>query len=267
MMAALGCPVERVMMRPLKRISKKTVLAGLVLVSVVLTLLPARWSRWIGHTVRPLLAPLGQAGMYLTTHVRSRVDELTAQPAPGEDAELAVFLAAVERHIADQQAKIQQLQQWRSILGEFPCKLIDARVVGVEGLPLRDRRMLDAGSADGVAPGDLATTRRLLHPFQVALPRHLTVLGRNYVVGRIADSGAHTATLELVTDPAFRMPANLWRMVAPGEERVIYGSDYPGRDYAPQVGRVEGANLPQEVKEKILWRNAAAVLKLDIADS
>jgi predicted TIM-barrel fold metal-dependent hydrolase len=49
-----------------------------------------------------------------------------------------------------------------------------------------------------------------------------------------------------------------------GPDRVLYGSDYPGRDYAPQVGRVEGTSLPDEVKEKILWRNAAAVLKLDI---
>jgi len=51
-----------------------------------------------------------------------------------------------------------------------------------------------------------------------------------------------------------------------GADRVVYGSDYPGRDYAPQVGRIEGANLPAEVKEKILWRNAAAVLKLDISE-
>ncbi|MCK4283227.1 MAG: amidohydrolase [Candidatus Brocadiae bacterium] len=48
-----------------------------------------------------------------------------------------------------------------------------------------------------------------------------------------------------------------------GADRVVYGSDYPGRDYAPQVGRVLGTNLSDEDKEKILWRNAAAALKLD----
>ena len=47
-----------------------------------------------------------------------------------------------------------------------------------------------------------------------------------------------------------------------GADRVIFGSDYPGRDYAPQIGRVEGTDLPDEVKEKILWRNAAEVLGL-----
>ena len=47
-----------------------------------------------------------------------------------------------------------------------------------------------------------------------------------------------------------------------GADRVIYGSDYPGRDFAPQLGRVAGAGLSDEDKEKILWRNAALLLKL-----
>lgn len=45
-----------------------------------------------------------------------------------------------------------------------------------------------------------------------------------------------------------------------GSDRLVYGSDYPGRDYAPQVGRVEGARLSEQDREKILWRNAEALL-------
>ena len=48
-----------------------------------------------------------------------------------------------------------------------------------------------------------------------------------------------------------------------GAERVLFGSDYPGRDYAPQIGRVLGANLSEKDREKVLWRNAVSVLKLD----
>ncbi len=48
-----------------------------------------------------------------------------------------------------------------------------------------------------------------------------------------------------------------------GAERVLFGSDYPGRDYAPQIGRVLGTNLSEKDKEKVLWRNAVSVLKLD----
>jgi hypothetical protein len=50
-----------------------------------------------------------------------------------------------------------------------------------------------------------------------------------------------------------------------GADRVVYGSDYPGRDFAPQIGRVEGANLSEDDRERILWRNAASLLKLDHA--
>ncbi len=48
-----------------------------------------------------------------------------------------------------------------------------------------------------------------------------------------------------------------------GRDRVLFGSDYPGRDYAPQKGRVEGTTLPQKVKERVLWRNAAEILGLE----
>jgi predicted TIM-barrel fold metal-dependent hydrolase len=48
-----------------------------------------------------------------------------------------------------------------------------------------------------------------------------------------------------------------------GADRVVYGSDYIGRDFAVQIGRVLGAAIPDEDKEKILWKNAVRLLKLD----
>lgn len=47
-----------------------------------------------------------------------------------------------------------------------------------------------------------------------------------------------------------------------GAERVVYGSDFPGRDYAAQVGRVLGARLSAADRERVLWRNAAELLGL-----
>ena len=41
-----------------------------------------------------------------------------------------------------------------------------------------------------------------------------------------------------------------------GAERVIYGSDIPGRDFPSQIGRVLGADIPQREKELILSGNA-----------
>lgn len=45
-----------------------------------------------------------------------------------------------------------------------------------------------------------------------------------------------------------------------GPERLLYGSDITGRCYGTQLGRVIGADLPREVKEAILWKNAARVI-------
>ena len=116
--------------------------------------------------------------------------------------------------------------------------------------------------ADESNGADVAALARR-HPDARIIMAHMTGVGRRGVqdvedlANVCVDTSGGWYDSEMVEYAVRRM----------GEERVIYGSDYPGRDYAPQVGRVEGANLPQEVKEKILWRNAAAVLKLDIADS
>ena len=47
-----------------------------------------------------------------------------------------------------------------------------------------------------------------------------------------------------------------------GPERILFGSDAPGRGFAVQLGKVKGANLSEEVKEMILWKNAKRVYKL-----
>ena len=41
-----------------------------------------------------------------------------------------------------------------------------------------------------------------------------------------------------------------------GADRVIYGSDIPGRDFSAQIGRILGADIPQRDKELILYGNA-----------
>jgi len=41
-----------------------------------------------------------------------------------------------------------------------------------------------------------------------------------------------------------------------GPERVVYGSDYPGRDFSASIGRIESLDMPDEVREKIFSQNA-----------
>ncbi len=41
-----------------------------------------------------------------------------------------------------------------------------------------------------------------------------------------------------------------------GADRILFGSDYPGRDIGTQLGRIESVDLSKEEKEKILYKNA-----------
>jgi len=235
-------------MRLGRKLTGKRILAGLCLLSVALMFLPG--GQRLRRVARPVVAPLGHLGMSLPVHLRTRVAEIAGRGGAGADPlppALEAELLALRQELARRRRQVEALSRWRSVLRGFPCRLIPARVVASDPLPMRDRRLIGAGSRQGLRAGDMVTTRRLIHEADVALPEKLTVLGRNYVVGRIVDCAAYTATLQLVTDPGFRMSAKLWRFVYPGQERTIY---LPGRDggLEPRTFRHDGSSpLPQAV--------------------
>jgi len=47
-----------------------------------------------------------------------------------------------------------------------------------------------------------------------------------------------------------------------GAERILFGSDAPGRGFAVQLGKITGADISEEEKEMILWKNTRRVYKL-----
>jgi predicted TIM-barrel fold metal-dependent hydrolase len=47
-----------------------------------------------------------------------------------------------------------------------------------------------------------------------------------------------------------------------GADRIVYGSDVPGRDFSAQLGRVWGARLGDADRHRILHRNAERLLGL-----
>ncbi|KKL93695.1 hypothetical protein LCGC14_1872150, partial [marine sediment metagenome] len=205
---------------------KKWVLAGLCLASGAMMVLPG--SRKLCEFTRAVLVPVSDITMAVPGTIRERIDEMARDPAERRDEQvesLRRFIVSQQEIIRAQRRQIDGLAGWRSKLKGFRCKLIEARIVSSEAVTLRNRRLVNAGRDRGTAPGDLVTTRRLLHEIDVALPEALTVLGRNFVVGRIIDSAAFSATLQLVTDPGFEMPAALWRLVGPGQKRSLWVPD------------------------------------------
>lgn len=45
-----------------------------------------------------------------------------------------------------------------------------------------------------------------------------------------------------------------------GADRIVFGSDAPGRSFATQLAKVLGARISEEAKRLILWGNAARLL-------
>ena len=45
-----------------------------------------------------------------------------------------------------------------------------------------------------------------------------------------------------------------------GAERVLYGSDAPGRSFASQLAKVDGADIPDDAKRLILGENLKRLL-------
>ena len=47
-----------------------------------------------------------------------------------------------------------------------------------------------------------------------------------------------------------------------GVERILFGTDAPGRGFAVQLGKIAGANISEQEKEMILWKNAERIYKI-----
>jgi len=52
-----------------------------------------------------------------------------------------------------------------------------------------------------------------------------------------------------------------------GPDRVLFGSDHPGRDLATQLGRIESLELDETTRENVLWRNAVRFFEGEVEDA
>ena len=51
-----------------------------------------------------------------------------------------------------------------------------------------------------------------------------------------------------------------------GSDRVVYASDNPAGDPLVDIAKIEKLNLRKDIYEKIMYRNAAALIKLDLQE-
>jgi len=201
-----------------------------------LTFVPPELTEPLRGLVRDAAHP-GQftttAFMGLVRHVSERVHDW--QTAEEQLEQLRTALAKNERamrQLQEDQARLrEELEQARAKAGPrlVPSSsepllvphLIEARLIGSETASLwRNRKLLDAGSADGVETSLLVLGRddQLILDVgtDAAISERQPVYAGDVVVGRIAAAGRWTSTLESVTDANFRGAARVLRKTDAG---------------------------------------------------
>lgn len=172
-------------------------------------------------------AHFGDAGMYLTTRVKGMIPD-SQLLSEIEAAKLSRENSALKRRVDSLESKI--LRQNRILTGvttgsvfsklfgpdsDTPVKLISARVVAADSLPYGFGRLLNAGSRNGAADGLAVTTRTLWTNRRKKLPQNFAILSDSAFVGKLMETKAFTARMQMVNDRGFKIVANIHRRINP----------------------------------------------------
>ena len=216
----------------LAAVSKRHLLAVLLLSSLAMSFAGWRVSLPLRRATQFVLAPLGDAPMYVATRIEARLHRQASPRLSDEDAEQLQaenrFLLRLSDHWRAQsevfERQVRRLANFQRMYGpaaDISCELIAAHVVGAGSLPYDRMRVLGSGGKQGIRPGDVVTVRELATNRSKALPPKLAVVNESSIVGRIVDSGAFTARLQLVTDREFQINARIRRVIVPGRTRTV----------------------------------------------
>lgn len=212
--------------------SKRHLLAVLLSFSLGMSLAGSRVSLPLRHATQFALAPLGDAPMYAASKLRARLNRQAEPRLSDEQAEQVQAENRYLRRLSDHwqaqsevfERQAQRLANFQRMYGptaDLGCELIPAHVVGAGSLPYDRTRVLSSGGGQGIKSGDAVTMREVATNRSKALPPKLAVVNESSLVGRIVDSGAFTARLQLVTDREFKINGRIRRVIVPGRMRTV----------------------------------------------
>ena len=205
----------------LGRITRTHILLALLVAATAISFAPPPVPAILRSSVQWAFAAGGDAGMYLTTFVKSRIgqQEVEQRITPDQLRDLQEDLEFYRRLTREQAENIRQLAselaQMRSLYGaltslQFPCDLIEARVIATDSLPYGRYRSVNAGTNRGAEPGAMVVVKT---PVSKALPpEDLAVLQQRGLVGRVVEAWAFGARVQLITDRGFSMSAQIRRL-------------------------------------------------------
>ncbi|MFW6065690.1 MAG: rod shape-determining protein MreC [Planctomycetota bacterium] len=214
-------------------VTKPRVLIALMVAAMACSLLGRHAAAPLRRAVGYALAPVGDAGMYLSTALKSELKAIGSDGLTAEEArELRSRYESLQRQLlslASENARLHHFLRTSDDISKMYAptsdvlarRLIPARVVLSDSLPYGKTRLVNVGKSTGASPNSWVTSR-LVHTNRTkALQKGLATITPQALVGRTTDeTGAFTARVRLVTDPAFSMAAHI-RRLADGRTVIV----------------------------------------------
>ena len=209
--------------------SLRKLLAGLAALSLLLFVLPTRWTSGLIGLVQ-IIVPLQDAS---TTIVESIAEPLADQPAAvrPEDFEAAQRQAAVHAHQAaalaarvdDLEREVEALtatRHWNAGGSRIGSKgrLVPARVVVGDVLAWRSSQLITTGSLQGVPANApvLSNSFTIGQGEQAGLNSGMAILLGEAFVGCVEKVGPHVSRVKLLSDPSVQMKVRIGRFSPEG---------------------------------------------------
>jgi cell shape-determining protein MreC len=197
--------------------SKATLFAVLMALAAILALLPARWTSWS----RGLVQVLGLSQWAVSAAARAVVPD--ARPASPHTPELD----ALRRQVAHQavelrelRARLEEVSGLQNQLRDPRTQILIAPVLGYDAAPHRQTLLLGRGAAAGVRVGQWVAAGA---GRGAAGASGRELLGRQWLIGRVAEAQPHVCRVLLASDPDFKVPVMLVRLRPDGVAEVAPG--------------------------------------------
>ena len=216
-------------MKVLTKPSSRFVLTVLLAGAVVLVAVGPRAAEPLRKMAHYVIAPFGDPAMYLTTAFKGFIGRDGEGISTDEARRLRETNDRLYGAVVALGNEVRRLQVQRSTmehlgfgpLKDFPCALIPARVVAGESLPYGQTRVVNRGHAEGAKRGARVTTRQLWTDRAKDLQGRWATIAGEALVGRLIESGAFSARLQLITDRRFELRARIRRVINAAAPRKI----------------------------------------------
>lgn len=204
--------------------SKRTLLVSLALLSLLILLLPHRWTGGLISLVQ-VIVPFQDAARQTAESLRSSLHGEPDRVSGAAHEALAKQKAALEHQVAALSVRVAELEEDVNLLKGTRLWEVDGERIGARGrlvpgkvitsdlLPWRSSRLVDTGTLQGVRAGAPVVSAHFTIDRGAAhgVKSGMAIVLREMLVGFIEQSGTHTSHVKLLCDPSVEMKVRIGR--------------------------------------------------------